>query len=123
MWKDASECLVHYKQKTVPCPPYAGLVKKVIVADYISGNFIDRVFDNPTMFSGFENLMAVYGFTLRCHRMRLYLPHEIFGPYHRTGQKRREKGKEKCVVQKIACRFYVSAIYVYNVAYGAECEK
>ena len=45
----------------------AGLVKKVIVADYISGNFIDRVFDNPTMFSGFENLMAVYGFTLQLY--------------------------------------------------------
>ncbi len=45
----------------------AGLVKKVIVADYISGNFVDRVFDNPTMFSGFENLMATYGFTLQLY--------------------------------------------------------
>ena len=45
----------------------AGLIKKVIIADYISGNFIDRVFDNPAMFSGFENLMAVYGFTLQLY--------------------------------------------------------
>ena len=45
----------------------AGLVKKVIVADYISGNFVDRVFDNPLMYSGFENLVATYGFTLQLY--------------------------------------------------------
>ncbi len=45
----------------------AGLIKKVIVADYISGNFVDRVFDNPLMYSGFENLIATYGFTLQLY--------------------------------------------------------
>ena len=45
----------------------AGLIKKVIIADYISGNFVDRVFDNPAMFTGLENLMAVYGFTLQLY--------------------------------------------------------
>ena len=35
-----------------------GLVKKVIIADYISGNFVDRIFDNPSLYSGFENLMV-----------------------------------------------------------------
>lgn len=44
-----------------------GLVKKVIIADYLSGNFVDRVFDNPSLYSGFENLMAVYGFTLQLY--------------------------------------------------------
>ena len=45
----------------------AGLIKKVIVADFISGNFVDRVFDNPALYSGFENLMAMYGFTLQLY--------------------------------------------------------
>ncbi len=44
-----------------------GLVKKVIVADYLSQNFVDRVFDNPSLYSGFENLMAVYGFTIQLY--------------------------------------------------------
>lgn len=44
-----------------------GLVKKVIVADYLSQNFVDRVFDNPALYSGFENMMAVYGFTVQLY--------------------------------------------------------
>ncbi|MDE6263569.1 MAG: MBOAT family protein [Paramuribaculum sp.] len=44
-----------------------GLVKKVIVADYISQNFVDRIFDNPSLYSGFENLMGVYGFTIQLY--------------------------------------------------------
>ncbi len=44
-----------------------GLIKKVIVADYISGNFVDRVFDNPALYTGLENLLAVYGFTLQLY--------------------------------------------------------
>lgn len=44
-----------------------GLVKKVIVADYISGNFVDRIFDNPSLYSGFENLMGCIGFTLQLY--------------------------------------------------------
>lgn len=44
-----------------------GLVKKVIIADYISGNFVDRVFDNPALYSGFENLMGVIGFTIQIY--------------------------------------------------------
>ena len=34
-----------------------GLLKKFLLADYIAVNFVDRVFDNPSMFSGLENLM------------------------------------------------------------------
>ena len=44
-----------------------GLIKKVIVADFISGNFVDRVFDNPALYSGFENLMAIYGFFIQLY--------------------------------------------------------
>lgn len=44
-----------------------GLVKKVIIADYISGNFVDRIFDNPSLYSGFENLMGSLGFTLQLY--------------------------------------------------------
>ena len=42
-----------------------GLIKKVLVSDYISVNFVDRVFDAPLSYSGFENLMAVYGYTIQ----------------------------------------------------------
>ena len=44
-----------------------GLVKKVIVADYLAGNFVDRIFDNPALYSGFENLMGVAGFTIQIY--------------------------------------------------------
>lgn len=44
-----------------------GLVKKVIVADYISGNFVDRIFDNPSLYSGFENMLGAVGFTLQLY--------------------------------------------------------
>lgn len=37
----------------------SGLFKKAIVSDYISLNFVDRVFDNPMLYSGFENLMGL----------------------------------------------------------------
>lgn len=45
----------------------AGLIKKVIIADYISGNFVDRIFENPHLYSGFENLMGMFGFTLQIY--------------------------------------------------------
>jgi D-alanyl-lipoteichoic acid acyltransferase DltB (MBOAT superfamily) len=44
-----------------------GLIKKVIIADYISGNFVDRIFDNPSLYSGFENVMGALGFTLQLY--------------------------------------------------------
>ncbi|MDE6136349.1 MAG: MBOAT family protein, partial [Muribaculaceae bacterium] len=44
-----------------------GLIKKVVIADYISGNFVDRIFDNPSLYSGFENLMGCLGFTLQLY--------------------------------------------------------
>lgn len=45
----------------------AGLIKKVVIADYISGNFVDRIFDNPSLYSGFENVMGALGFALQLY--------------------------------------------------------
>ena len=44
-----------------------GLIKKIIISDFIAVNFIDRVFDAPALYSGFENLMAVYGYGLQIY--------------------------------------------------------
>ena len=43
----------------------SGLFKKAIISDYISVNFVERIFDNPTLYSGIENLMGVYGYALQ----------------------------------------------------------
>jgi D-alanyl-lipoteichoic acid acyltransferase DltB (MBOAT superfamily) len=44
-----------------------GLIKKIIISDFIAVNFIDRVFDAPSIYSGFENLMAIYGYGLQIY--------------------------------------------------------
>lgn len=44
-----------------------GLFKKMVISDYISLNFVDRIFDNPALYSGFENLMGVYGYGLQIY--------------------------------------------------------
>ncbi|MCX7954168.1 MAG: MBOAT family protein [Bacteroidales bacterium] len=44
-----------------------GLIKKIIISDYISVNFVDRVFENPSSFSGIENLFAVYGYAIQIY--------------------------------------------------------
>jgi len=44
-----------------------GLIKKIIISDFIAINFVDRVFDMPSLYSGFENLMAVYGYGLQIY--------------------------------------------------------
>ncbi|MCX6301231.1 MAG: MBOAT family protein [Bacteroidia bacterium] len=44
-----------------------GLIKKIIISDFIAVNFIDRVFDLPSLYSGFENLMAIYGYGLQIY--------------------------------------------------------
>jgi alginate O-acetyltransferase complex protein AlgI len=45
----------------------SGLFKKAIISDYISINFVDRVFDSPLLYSGLENLFAVYGYALQIY--------------------------------------------------------
>ncbi len=44
-----------------------GLIKKIIISDFIAVNFVDRVFDIPTAYSGFENLIAIYGYGLQIY--------------------------------------------------------
>ena len=44
-----------------------GLIKKIIISDFIATQFIDPVFDMPALYSGFENLMAVYGYGLQIY--------------------------------------------------------
>ncbi len=38
-----------------------GLFYKIVIADYLAANFVDRVFDAPIYFSGFEAAMAALG--------------------------------------------------------------
>ncbi len=44
-----------------------GLAKKVLIGDYLAVNLIDRVFTNPTGYTGFENIMALYGYSLQVY--------------------------------------------------------
>ncbi len=44
-----------------------GLIKKTVISDYISINFVDRVFDLPNSYTPFENLMSVYGYTIQIY--------------------------------------------------------
>lgn len=45
----------------------SGLFKKAVVSDYISVNFVERIFDNPALYSGLENLFGVYGYALQIY--------------------------------------------------------
>lgn len=44
-----------------------GLIKKAVISDYISINFVDRVFDAPNSYSAFENLIATYGYAIQIY--------------------------------------------------------
>ena len=44
-----------------------GLIKKVVLSDYLAVNIIDRVFENPLLFSGFENLFALFAYSLQVY--------------------------------------------------------
>ena len=44
-----------------------GLFKKAVISDYISINFVERVFDQPDMFSGLEVLLGIYGYALQIY--------------------------------------------------------
>ena len=76
-----------------------GLIKKIVLSDYIATNFVDRVFENPGMFSGFENLIALFGYSLQVYAdfsgytdiaigvamlMGFYLPKNFNSPYKAT---------------------------------------
>ncbi len=44
-----------------------GLVKKVAVADYLSVNLVDRVFDSPHLFTATETVIGLYAFTMQMY--------------------------------------------------------
>lgn len=44
-----------------------GLAKKIILSDYLATNFVDRVFDTPLLFSGLENLIALFAYSLQVY--------------------------------------------------------
>ena len=73
-----------------------GLIKKIILSDYLAVNLIDRVFENPLLFSGFENLFALFAYSLQVYAdfsgytdiaigiamlMGFYLPQNFDSPY------------------------------------------
>ena len=73
-----------------------GLLKKLILADYLAVNFCDRVFENPLLYSGFENLSALFCYSLQVYAdfsgytdiatgvallMGFYLPQNFNSPY------------------------------------------
>ena len=44
-----------------------GLLKKLLIADYLASNLVNRVFDTPNLYSGMENLAAVYVYSLELY--------------------------------------------------------
>ncbi len=42
-----------------------GLVKKLLIADYLANNLVDRIFDTPALYSSSEILLGVYGYALQ----------------------------------------------------------
>ena len=73
-----------------------GLIKKIVLSDYIAVNFVDRVFENPLLYSGFENTAALFGYSLQVYAdfsgytdiaigvamlMGFYLPTNFNSPY------------------------------------------
>lgn len=44
-----------------------GLFKKAVISDYISVNFVERIFADPSLYSGLENLLGVYGYALQIY--------------------------------------------------------
>ncbi|MDX5320333.1 MAG: MBOAT family protein, partial [Bacteroidota bacterium] len=76
-----------------------GLFKKVVISDYISVNFVDRVFDNPLLYSSVENILAMYGYAVQIYcdfsgysdmaiglslLMGFHLPDNFNSPYQST---------------------------------------
>ena len=44
-----------------------GGFKKVFIADYLGANLVDRVFDSPEFFTGWEGLMVIYGYAMQIY--------------------------------------------------------
>ena len=76
-----------------------GLTKKLIMSDYLAVNFVDRVFNNPSLFTPFENLSALFIYSLQVYAdfsgytdiaigvamlMGFHLPKNFNSPYKAT---------------------------------------
>jgi len=76
-----------------------GLVKKMVLSDYLAVNFVDKVFDNPSLFTAFHNLSALLIYSLQVYAdfsgytdiaigaamlMGFYLPKNFNSPYKAT---------------------------------------
>jgi len=76
-----------------------GLMKKLIFSDYLAVNFVDRVIDNPQLFTAFENLSAIFVYSLQVYAdfsgytdiaigvamlMGFYMPKNFNAPYKAT---------------------------------------
>lgn len=44
-----------------------GLIKKIMIGDYVAVNFVDRIFSNPDMYSGLESALAMIGYSLQVY--------------------------------------------------------
>ena len=44
-----------------------GLAKKLLIADYLGSNLVNRIFDTPNLYSGMEVLVAVYVYSLELY--------------------------------------------------------
>ena len=44
-----------------------GLIKKIILADYIAVHFIDKVVDSPEAYPGFVSILAMWGYSLQIY--------------------------------------------------------
>ncbi|MGN6293683.1 MAG: MBOAT family O-acyltransferase [Chitinophagaceae bacterium] len=42
----------------------SGLFKKLVISDFITLNFVNYIFDDPSRYTGLENLFAVYGYAV-----------------------------------------------------------
>jgi len=45
----------------------SGLMKKLLIADFLSENVVNRVFDTPRLYSGAEVLFGIYGYALQIY--------------------------------------------------------
>ena len=76
-----------------------GLVKKLVLSDYLAVNFVDRIFENPSLYTPFENFSALMLYSMQVYAdfsgytdiaigvammMGFYLPVNFNSPYKAT---------------------------------------
>ena len=76
-----------------------GLIKKLVLSDYLAIDFVDRIFDNPSLYTPFENFSALMLYSLQVYAdfsgytdiaigvamlMGFYLPVNFNSPYKAT---------------------------------------